>query len=211
MAYLLQIQLKSVLVIENGKVENVEGVNGLSATLFYPKSGVPSVETVRTLKLKDKEPLDFSNKSFSDKLLFKQEIEGDTLLQVKLSAVEKVSKFEKVVVKLLGVAAVAAVGAITGVGAVFTAVAKSATGSIFEQADPKDTINIIGEGEMPLTKDTPEGDFVVQLSVPQDITLSQTKVEGDKKITTKIKLDKGFSNAMIVFELKRLDKAEPIA
>ena len=96
MSYLIQIQLKEILIIENGTVEKVEGVNGISFSLFYPKSGVPSVETLRTLRLKDREPMSFISRPFTEKLLFKQEIQGDTFLQVKISAIERVSKFEKI-------------------------------------------------------------------------------------------------------------------
>ncbi len=54
-----QIKLKSVNVIENGAIENnIEGVNALEASLFYPKEGGPSISSIRPLRLKDKELLD---------------------------------------------------------------------------------------------------------------------------------------------------------
>jgi DnaJ-class molecular chaperone len=204
MSYVLQIQIKKITVIENGKVDNIQGVNGLSVSLFYPKSGVHSVESVRTLRLKDKVPLEFQDKPFTDKLLFKQEIEGDTMLMVKLTAIERVSKFEKVISKLLGIAVVAAVGTITGVGAVITAVVKNVTTSVFENMEPKDKINLIGEGAMPITQETPEGDFIVHLSVPRDLTLTQTRFDGQNEIQTTITIKKGFTNAMVVFDLKKV-------
>lgn len=207
MSYLLQIQLKQVIVIENGKVEkDIKGLNGLSASLYYPKSGVPTLESVRTLRLKDREPLEFKLRPISEKLLFKQEIQGDTMLQVKITAIEKVDKFEKAALKIIGKVAVAAVGAITGVGAVLTATATGLVGSIFDEAELKDTINIIGEGVMPITEDTPEGDVIVQLAVPNEIKLQQA-FEEDGKLKKKIlTLKEGYSNAMVIFELKRLDK-----
>ncbi|UZR96673.1 hypothetical protein [Chondrinema litorale] len=202
MSYLIQIQLKEILIIENGTVEKVEGVNGISFSLFYPKSGVPSVETLRTLRLKDREPMSFISRPFTEKLLFKQEIQGDTFLQVKISAIERVSKFEKILNRLFGTALTTVVGAFTGVGAVFTAVATDLTSSIFELTEPQNNITVIAEGEMPITELTPEGDFLVQLSVPDDLTITQT-IRG---ITKEIRLKKGFTNARVVFDLKRLDR-----
>lgn len=181
MSYLLQIQLKQILVIENGKVEkDIEGLNGLSVSLFYPMSGISSLESLRTLKLKDKEAMEFDTRPVTEKLLFKQEIQGSTILQVKLTAVEKVDKFEKAAISIIGKVALAAVGAVTGVGAVVTAAATGLVGSIFDESKLKDTIRIIGEGAMPITKDTPEGDFVVQLTVPEEIKLQQTFREDNK-------------------------------
>ncbi len=204
MSFIVQVLLKSVKIIENGKVEDVEGINGLSASLFYPKSGVPSVESVRTLRLRDRETLDFTDKPFIERLLFKQEIEGNTFLMVKISAIEKVTKFERAIHKLFGVVAIAAVGTITGIGVVLTAFVKSITSSVFEQSEPKDAITIIGEGAMPIDPGTPEGEFVVQLSVPKDISLKKTMIVNGQEVIKTINIKRGFNNAMVVFDLKRL-------
>ncbi len=56
MGTLFEIKLKSITVKENGKINpKDEGINALAITLFLPREGVPSVASVRSLKLMDNE------------------------------------------------------------------------------------------------------------------------------------------------------------
>lgn len=206
MADIFQITLKDVRVIENGQIkEDVVGVNSLAATLYYPSENKPAIMTVRSLELKENESLDYTKEDFKKQLVFKEIIRGDSVLEVEITAIDKASKFEKAIRKLLGVAAGGLAGAIPGVGTIVTAVATSATESVFELADPKDKITTIGKGVRGIDENTPEGDFVINLAVPEEITLKQRKFdnEGKEVIQTKI-LEKGFVNAKVVFHIKRI-------
>ncbi len=209
MSSVLQITLKDVLVIENGRAEaGVEGVNSLSATLYYPHAGTPAVTSMRPLRLQDNELLDYTQQPFKEQLLFKERIHGDSVLEVEISAIEKASRFEKLVAKLMGVAATTGAGLIPGLGVIATAVVTSATGSVFALADPGDEIRVIGRGAMPIREDVPEGDFVVNLAVPQQIALKQRRTNEDGKEVTRTKtLQAGFVNAKVVFQVRRLGEA----
>ena len=161
--------------------------------------------TVRSLELKENESLDYTKEDFKKQLVFKEIIRGDSVLEVEITAIDKASKFEKAIRKLVGVAAGGLADAIPNVGTIVTAVTTSATESVFELADPKDKITTIGKGVRGIDENTPEGDFVINLAVPEEITLQQRKFdnEGKEVIQTKT-LKKDFVNAKVVFHIKRI-------
>lgn len=197
---LFQIKLKSVLVNENGTIkEDVKGVNAIETSLIYPKEGVPSILSIRALELEDKVPLDFTTKSLEEQLLFKQSVQGESMLEVNLTAIEKLSKIESAVVNALGSAIASVVKAISGVGGV-TGVAKSVTKSLL-----KAKVSCIGTGSKPINEDTPDGDFVVDLKVPKKVKLARIKLnlDGTSERQT-ITLEKGYDNGKVVFDIKRI-------
>lgn len=197
----VQILLKSVLVIENGTADaGVEGVNALTATLLAPNTTKASVTTARSIKLTDKHELDMAEVDFEDKFLFKEDILGDCMLKIELTAVEKVSKLEKFFLKafpsLLGIA----IKAIPGIGTIFSSVASAVITPIFDGINTNDRITIIGKGSMPLSAANEQGDLVLNLSVPEKVVLNSTPFfneEGDEFVR-RITLNKGFVNAKVV-------------
>ena len=207
MATLFQFKLKEVLVMENGEFEEgIDGANSLSATLYYPKEGVPALTSIRSMSLKDSVPYDYTEEDYKKQLVFKEEIKGDTMFEVEISAIDKATKFEKLIVKLLGVAAGAAIGTVTGIGAVVTAVASSASESIFEMAEPSDKIHVIGRGARLINEDTPNGEFIIQLAVPKDITLSfKRKNDAGDIEYVRATLSKGKNNAQVKFDITRIE------
>lgn len=197
---LFQIKLKSVLVNENGTIkEDVKGVNAIETSLIYPKEGVPSILSIRALELEDGVPLDFTAKSLEEQLLFKQSIQGESMLEVDLTAIEKLSRIESAVANALGSAIAALVKAISGVGGVTGAV-KNVTKSLF-----KEKISCIGTGSSLINENTPEGDFVVHLKVPKKVKLARIKLnlDGTHERQT-ITLKKGYDNGKVVFDIKRI-------
>jgi hypothetical protein len=197
---LFQIKLKSVLVNENGTIkEDVKGVNAVETSLIYPKEGVPSIISIRALELEDKVTLDYTTKPLEEQLLFKQSVQGESMLEVNLTAIEKLSKLESAVVNALGSAIAAVVKAISGVGGV-TGVAKSVTKSLF-----KEKVSCIGTGSKPINKDTPDGDFLVDLKVPKKVKLARIKLnlDGTSERQT-VTLEKGYDNGKVVFDIKRI-------
>lgn len=197
---LFQIKLKSVLVNENGTVkEDVKGVNAIETSLIYPKEGVPSIFSIRALELKDGVPLDFTTKSLEEQLLFKQSIQGESMLEVDLTAIEKLRKIESAIIKALGSAIAAAAKAIPGFGGV-TGIVKNVTKSLL-----KKKISCIGTGSRLINENTPDGDFAVHLKVPKKVKLARIKLNLDG--TTErhtITLKKGFDNGKVVFDIKRI-------
>ena len=177
----------------------------MSASLIYPKEGIPSIEAIREISLQDRTPLDFTEKPWIEKLLFKQSFHGDSALQVKISAKTEVSKVTKIINKVVQAGVIAGIGTISGglAGLLLAPMLKTVTESVFDFAEPKDKISIIGEGFMPINNDTPEGDFVVQLSVPKELKLKQRRFQEDQEVIETITLRKGYANAMVVFDIKK--------
>ena len=97
MSYIYQISLKSVLALENGMKETVKGHNILSLTLVYPREGTKSLETIKKLSLKDGKEYSLKKTDFSDKLLFKESIQGTSAIIANLTAIEKTSKIQSII------------------------------------------------------------------------------------------------------------------
>jgi len=201
-----EIKLKSIKVIENGTLEDVEGVNLLSFTLIYPREGCPSLVSARSLKLKDNEPLSYLKKDFQEQLVFKESIRDSAFLQLELSSIAKADKFQKLLVKIFGAAAKAAIGIIPGIGPLVTAVLTPASSSIFEAAEPSDKITVIGKGFFPIRENTPDGDLPITLSVPKKIVLIKMRrnKKGDLEMVT-MKLNKNFANGQVIVSIRKIE------
>jgi hypothetical protein len=199
-----QITLKSIKVIENGTIEeNADGVNILTATLNFPNEQVRASTSMRSLELKDADTVDFTQKDFLDQLLFKERIFGECMMSVELTAVEKVSKFDKILTKILGKVVTTALGAISGVGAIVTAALTTASGAFFESFDTEDKVTIIGRGAMPLSAVNKQGELSINLTIPKEVMLASSPFidENDNEVIRQIRLKKGFVNAQVVFQL----------
>lgn len=205
MSSILQIALKKVKVIENGKAEEGGAINALSTTLYYPREGIPALTSVRSLSLEDNQELDYSGEPFQRQLVFKESIRGASILEVEITSKITASRLEKFLAKALGAALPAAVGIIAGFGAGVTAVVAKASGSLFDFASPKDKILVIGRGAMPIDENTPSGPFPIQLSVPNKIKLQQTKIQNGKTVQKTKTLPKDFVNGMVTFEITKFD------
>jgi hypothetical protein len=217
MPTLFEVKLKSIKVNENGFIEE-KGLNLFEASLIYPKDAVPLVQAVTTLNLKDGEEYDIAaeyNKAIGSclqegglkkELLFKQVIQDTSLLEINLGAKEKANEVEKILSKLLGVGAVAAIGTISGVGAVITAVAGSATGSLFSQLEPKDDIKNIGKGFFLIDKDTRDGVYSIDLYVPEKIKITKGTYNRtrDRWDVEKKELAKCYKNGFAKVSIKRI-------
>lgn len=202
---LFQIQLKSVLIKENGKIEDIEGVNMMSVALSYPNPQDKNPTTVIAMGLKDDETMEFSTKPLKDRLVFKGMVIGDSSINVSITAIDKPSKFDKLITKIFGAVVTGAIGLITGGAAValVTAGAKVAAESIFEELEPQEKTTILGQGEYPISRDTPEGDLVVNLSVPKEVKIKKRFFENGQTIERSVTVPKGYVNAMVVFDVKK--------
>ncbi len=206
MHYIFQIKLKSITIIENGQVMEGGGTNLLSVAIVYPNPHMPAPTTVMELSLQDNKTLELQGIPLKDQLIFKGLIVGESGIDVEISAIEKQERIAGILHQVFGQAVSGALSLIPGGGIVslITSAARTTLASVFDQAAPKDRLRKIGKGYMYLHKDTPEGDFVVQLSVPQEIELKQTSINKKGQETTKkITLPQGFNNAMVVFDIKK--------
>lgn len=210
MSHLYQISLKSVLTLENGMKENVKGENLLSITLVYPREGIKSMESIKKLKLKSGETYSFKDISFSDKLLFKESIQGDSAIIISLTAIEKVAKIRGIIQDGIKAGVIAGVGLITG-GAgitILTAVTKSVIGSLFDLAKPKDKLTVMGKIDFPINNQLEEGELVLNLTVPKKLSLKERKREDGQEILVTKTLEKGFGIAKVILDVKKIPKAE---
>lgn len=206
MQYIFQIKLKSITIIENGMVKEGEGNNLLSVAIVYPNPQMQAPTTVMEIQLQDNKTLDLTGLSLKDQLIFKGLIVGESGIDVEISAIEKPEKIDGILHKVFGQAVTGALSLIPGGGvvALVTSAARNTLASVFDQAAPKDRLHKIGKGYMSLHKDTPEGDFVVQLNVPEEIKLMQSLGTKDgQRSSKKITLPKGYNNAMVVFDIKK--------
>ncbi|MDF9796829.1 hypothetical protein OKW21_002092 [Catalinimonas alkaloidigena] len=203
---IFQIKLKSITIIENGKVSEGEGNNLLSMSLIYPNPQMQAPTTVMEVQLQDNKTLDLAGIPLKDQVIFKGPIVGESGIDVEISAIEKQDKIAALLHRVFGQAVNGALNLIPGGGVVslITSAARNTLASVFDQTAPKERLHKIGKGYMSLHKNTPEGDFVVQLSVPEEVKLIQSFInEQGQRATKTITLPKGFANAMVVFDIKK--------
>jgi hypothetical protein len=93
----LEITLRSLTVQKNGEVTRPDGRNQLTVSLIYPGPGRPAVTTSRPLKLGEGTTVhyDAPPHTYADRILFKEEVMGPTMLVVQLTDVEVPSKVTK--------------------------------------------------------------------------------------------------------------------
>ena len=200
-----QFKIKSITVEENGRIKEKEkGANVIEAKLYYPKEGLPAVTTLCSVSLEDKKPRDFSNEPYEKQILFKQSFQGDSVLKINVSAEVKLSSLDKALLKMLGAAAKATVGTITGIGLIATAAVTSITESIFTFSDKKS--KIIGTGSLPIDENLKEGVQEIPIVVPKEVEI--VKLEKDRvtrrTLIKKMPLPKGMPNGKILIEIKRI-------
>jgi hypothetical protein len=202
---IFQIALRKVRVIENGRAEVGGAINALSATLYYPREGIPAITSVRSLSLEDNQELDYSTQPFQRQVLFKELIKGTAMLEVEITSKITVSRLDKFLAKIFGTVAKAAIGTVTGMGSILTGAIATASGPLFDLAKPKDQILVIGRGAMPIDGNTPVGAFPIQLSVPTEIQLQQTKTQNGKTVRRTKTLRENFVNGMVTFEITKIE------
>jgi len=208
MNYIYQITLKSVLTLENGMKENVKGENILSTTLVYPREGVRSMETLKKLPLKKGKEFRFKKIDFSDKLLFKESIQGDSAIKVSLTAIEKPQKIDNIIKGAIKAGVLAGVGLITGGTGItlLTATSKSIVGSVFDLAKPKDKVTVIGTIDFPINNSLKEGELILNLTVPKKTVLKERKIKNGEEILVSKTLKKGYGIAKVVLDIKKILK-----
>lgn len=81
----LEASLDSVFIHENGALDEEAAANLLTARLIYPRPGIPTVTTVKTVDLRDGEERVFADAAYSERILFKERIQGRSEIALELS------------------------------------------------------------------------------------------------------------------------------
>lgn len=208
MNYIYQISLKSILAIENGMKETVKGHNILSTTLVYPREGTKSLETIKKLPLKKGKSYSLAKISISDKLLFKESIQGDSAIKMSLTAIEKPSKINSIIQEAVKAGVIAGTGLITGGTGItlLMASSKSIVNSLFTLAKPKDKVTILGTIDYPITNELGDGEFKLPLKAPKKVVIKEKVFkDGEQQLITKT-IKKGTVIADVYLDIKKIPK-----
>jgi hypothetical protein len=183
--------------------------NALAATLQYPRSGAPSVATVMPLDLRPGTALRRDLGDFFDSGLFKEEVQGETILEIEITESDTSSVFEKALVQAFAAVFGAGVGiatgglskifgAITNLGAgAITDSIKKAGGSQKQSIGRSDKIRL----RMDAIAETPVR-MALGLAAPERIERSYFEGAAQKTLT----IEKGSPNGEIVLAVS----AEPV-
>ncbi len=206
MATYLQITLKSFFLEEEAFQENMNGSNLLSSVLVYPRAGVKSVETLTRLDLVKGKKLSFRSFAFSDKILFKEIIEGDSELKLSLSAVEQPDEIEKILQSVIQTGVGIGLGMVTGGPgiALITALSKTVLDSVFDLARPAVKTTVIGTQHFPINSALEEGELPLHLSTPADIVLYSREIREGEDVLVRKTLKKGMGVATCVLDIKKI-------
>jgi hypothetical protein len=171
----LEITLKSLTIQHNGEITRQDGHNLLTVSLIYPGPGKPTITTVKPLSLGEGMTVNFDAApyTYADRILFKEEVIGPTLLVAQLTDVEVLSKFNKFMAGLFSTAFSAAWSAFApGGGNLLLAAATHSVAAL--QLDTLkttdgDRLYVIGRASLPIdtAQALPAG--TVPLVVPADV------------------------------------------
>lgn len=198
-----QITLKSIKVIENGTIEEEDGINGLVATLYYPDLGKTAVVSTREFSLRDKEAHSFTEIPYPNQILFKENILHDAFIEIELTSISKSTLlhklFHKVAFSLMKQAAnsIPLPPALSGI-------IKNTTESLFDILKPTDKVVIIGKGGWLISEDYGDNDLPLNLEVPRQIVLKQKIHDDDGTKYVSETVPKGYTNAHVVLGIKKL-------
>ncbi|HEY9420384.1 MAG TPA: hypothetical protein VIW92_03135, partial [Thermoanaerobaculia bacterium] len=170
---ILEITLESLQVRENGEITRQEGRNLLSVSLVYPAPGKPLVTTVKPLRLGDNGTLDLTNAAYADRILFKEEVVGPTVLVAQLTDVEVPSRFTKFLAGLFSTAFKAAFNLFApgGSNLILAAVADSVAALHLETLElPEEgRLFVIGQTSVPIEPGSKLPSGPQALMVPADV------------------------------------------
>ncbi len=205
-----QISLNRILVKDNGMTEFINGYNLLSASLIYPREGVQSIETIKQLPLKADEVYSLQHIHFSEKLLFKESIQGDSAIRLQLSAIEKPAKIASIIKGLIRTGVMTGLSLVTGgVGiSIVTAVAKGLTQSIFDLSESSSKISILGSIDFPINNELESGELILNLTTPETLKLIERKYENGQDLLVTKTILKGYGIAQVVLDVKKIQMTQ---
>lgn len=170
----IQLTLKEIMVEDNGAMKKKTGRNLLNFVLVYPREGVPSVSTVKSVDLKSQKAKSFGKEPFHKSVLFKETLNGPCELLIEVSAVDKpdqLDKFIQAVFKGIGAGVVKlATGGISDV--IVGAVVEAAGNALFDGVKvDKEKLAIIGKASIVLDPRNLPSELVLPLVLERDVQI----------------------------------------
>lgn len=192
---LLRVNIEKIWVKSNGDLPKKENAdeddkkaqknNAIVATMVYPRSGAPNVISTKMVDLQNNKVKSFNLEDFWDSGLFKEEVDGETILRIQVTDRDEISKFDKVFTTIFSALMGAGLGAVTGgisnvfLGAIANLGIETYTGTISVGKGEK--INVIGEtGEIKLNTNEIEENLTLKLTAPKTIKKKVLVFEGSK-------------------------------
>lgn len=211
---ILEITLKSLTVQKNGEVTRQDGRNLLTVSLIYPCPGKPTVTTVKPLTLGENMTLNFdaASHTYADRILFKEEVIGPTMLVVQLTDVEVPSKITKFLTGLFSSVFTAAVTMLAPGGSNLILAAATHSVAALELDSLKlpdgEQLYVIGAASLEILPDAPlPMDAILPLTVPRDVNRDKLVFkEGTSQAIRKEQfiLKSGQQNGSITFGIRQL-------
>ena len=214
-----EIQLLSLGLAESGRLErDKRGNNLLTATLLYPSAAKATVTTVKGFKLRDDQVIDLSRANpatgepfgYGDRVLFKENIQGECELVLEATDVELPSTLDKIITVIIGAAFKGAWAIMTGgiSNVILGAVAGAASGAhLSSLAGEAEQERVLGRAAVRLHADMDDGELAVPLVVPDDVELTQVVLKPGGSSGYDLKktiLKRGTVNGRVVMRLQRL-------
>jgi hypothetical protein len=212
----LWVEIESITVFENGDVPGQQAPGGedkrnaVIASLTYPRSGAPSITSGQQYNLPKNAPMRPDASDFFSCGLFKEEVLEETILQVKVTDTDRVSKIEKFFAAVLAAVFGAAFGVATGgLSKFFGAIAgfgvDQVKGSI---AGAGDEVFVIGQTDkVRLHVDTlPQNPaqplrMNLALIIPEEVRKPFFTIENGAAVQRELVLAKGMHNGNIIIAL----------
>jgi hypothetical protein len=219
---ILWVSIESITVRANGDVPGQDAPpgddkrNGVLATLIYPRSGAPTVNSGQQYNLPnylpDRTVFHPDQTDFFSSGLFKEIVQDETILQIKITDTDRASKAEKIFFAILGNlvngALTAATGGLTGFfGAIAGAGVDQVKTGMRKLGD--DQVYVIGQTDkirinvdnLPTDKNNPLR-MALGLTVPDDVEKPYIVLGPTGQPETQyLRLPKGSANGEIVLHL----------
>ncbi len=214
-----EIQLLRLGLAESGRLERGKrGNNLLTATLLYPSAAKATVTTVKAFKLRDDQVIDVTGVnpstgepfSYGDRVLFKEEIEGECELVLEVSDVEQPTTLDRIITGIIGAAFKGAWAIVTGgiSNIVLGAVVGAASGAHLKALSTEgDQVRVLGRASVALQSDMKSGEREVPLVVPDEVELTQVVLKPGGSSGHDVKktvLKRGSVNGRVVMRIRRL-------
>jgi len=215
---LLRVTIESIELAANGdvpgqKIPSGDKRNAVIASLDYPRSGAPSVTSAQQYNLPEKIAFSPDQNDFFACGLFKEEVQDETILQIKITDTDRSGKIEQFVLALVSelagaVLEAATEGLTTFLGAV-AAVGIDQVRSGFGKAQTGDQVFVIGATDkIRLNVDSLPADpayplrLNLSLAVPEEVRKAYFEMDSaGRPVEKEIVLPKGAQNGHIVIRL----------
>jgi hypothetical protein len=215
----LWVSIESITLGQNGDVPGQSAPHGedkrnaVVASLTYPRSGAPTVSSGQQYNLPQNGPFQPDQNDFFTSGLFKEDVDDETILQIKITDTDRTSKGEKIFLTILGtlvnVGLTAASGGLSGFfGAVAGAGVDQITTGMGGLGD--DHVYVVGEtdqvrlemDQLPADKHKPLR-MTLGLVVPEDIDKPYFVLDHQtgQPVTHHLRLPKGTANGTITLKL----------